>query len=146
VLKREGPEAAIIMIGTNDIAGGSLPANYAKDLKRVVDKCLAAHCVPIMNTIPPRRGRDAAVAAANQVIRDLATTQRLPLVDYHAACLRVAGDSWDGSVISKDGVHPSGGKSQDYSPGNLKNCGYALRNWGNFLALRELVVRVFEVD
>ncbi|MFT5128252.1 MAG: hypothetical protein ACI8W8_001861 [Rhodothermales bacterium] len=145
VLEREKPIAAIIMIGTNDIAGGSLPANYASELKRVVDKCLAAHCVPILNTIPPRRGRDDAVAAANQVIRDLASAQNLPLADYHAACLRLRpGSSWDGTLISKDGIHPSGGTTHDYSEANLANCGYALRNWVNFLALRQLAVQVFE--
>ena len=27
---------------------------------------------------------------------------------------------------------------------NLKSCGYALRNWVNFLALRQIYFRVFE--
>jgi lysophospholipase L1-like esterase len=144
-LARNKPVAAMIMIGTNDIAGGTLPVNYAGDLARVVDLCLAAHCVPILNTIPPRRDRDEAVAAANQVIRELAASKQIPLADFHAACIRLRpGGSWDGSLISKDGIHPSGGKTHDYDDSNLKTCGYALRNWVNFLILRQLVVQVFE--
>ena len=36
VLKREQPEAAIIMIGTNDISGGRVPADYRAGLKKIV--------------------------------------------------------------------------------------------------------------
>ena len=67
--------------------------------------------------------------------------------DFHAAILqRRPGNSWDGTLISKDGVHPSGGKSQDYSKENLKACGYALRNWVNFLILREVYFRVLHPE
>lgn len=145
VLARDKPVAAIIMIGTNDISGGKVPQGYASDLEAVVQKCIAAHCVPILNTIPPRRDRDEAVEAANEIIRKLALRLHLPLVDFHAACLQLRpGTTWDGTIISKDGVHPSGGKTNDYSMENMKGCGYALRNWVNFLAIRQLVLQVFE--
>ncbi|WP_231756685.1 SGNH/GDSL hydrolase family protein [Lignipirellula cremea] len=143
VLQRERPEYAIIMIGTNDISGGKLPANYEQDLQQVVQKCLDAHCIPILNTIPPRQGKDDAVAAANTVIRKTAEQMSVPLADFHAACVRLRpGDSWQNSIISKDGVHPSGGKTNVYTVENMQNCGYALRNWVNFLALRELYFAV----
>jgi len=147
VLARENPVAAIIMIGTNDVSGGRVPDTYRGDLEKIVANCRAAHCVPILNTIPPRRGRDEAVAAVNAIIRDVAKQASAPLVDYHAACLhlRPAG-SWDGTLISGDGVHPSGGKTNDYSVENVKTCGYALRNWMNFLTVRELVFRVLEAE
>ena len=145
VLARDEPESAIIMIGTNDISGGRVPVGYRANLEQVIDKCLKAHCVPILNTIPPRRGREKAVGEINQVIRNIASNQRLPLVDYYADCLRTCpGNTWDGTIISKDGVHPSGGKTNIYSEANLKTSGYALRNWGNFLVLRQLHFRVFE--
>ena len=71
VLAREKPEAAIVMIGTNDISGGQIPPSYRAGLEQVIGKCLAANCVPILNTIPPRRGREKAVEDANKIIRDV---------------------------------------------------------------------------
>jgi lysophospholipase L1-like esterase len=139
VLRREKPEAAIIMVGTNDISGGKVPDGYRDGLKKIVQKCLNAHCVPILNTIPPRRGHDAAVEAANRIVREVAQESKAPLADFYAECLRLRpGKSWDKTIISDDGVHPSGGKNQVYTEENLKVCGYALRNWVNFLAVREV--------
>jgi len=143
VLAQKRPEMAIIMVGTNDISGGNVPGSYRPGLEQIVRKCLAAHCIPILNTIPPRRGRQDAVEGANEVIRAVAKQFKVPLADYHAACLRLRpGDSWDGTIISRDGVHPSGGKSNVYTDENMKVCGYALRNWVNFLAVREVYFRV----
>jgi len=143
VLKHEKPEAAIIMIGTNDISGGQVPASYRAGLEKIVQKCLDAGCVPILNTIPPRRDGTAAVAEANRIIRDVARQKQVPLADFHAECLRLRpGNSWAGTIISEDGVHPTAGKTNDYSEANLKVSGYALRNWVNFLAVRELYFRV----
>jgi lysophospholipase L1-like esterase len=147
VIEKQTPEAAIIMIGTNDISGGRVPAGYREGLEQVVRKCMAAHCVPILNTIPPRRGHDEAVAEVNKIIRDVALKLKVPLADFHAECLRVRpGNTWDGTIISGDGVHPSGGKSNDYSDANLKNCGYALRNWVNFLVYRQLYFHVLAAE
>jgi len=147
VLAREKPEMAIIMIGTNDIAGGKVPAGYEAGLQQVVEQCLEANCVPILNTIPPRRDRDQAVEAANKIIRNLAESKNVPLVDYHAEIVRRRPDgSWDGTLLSGDGVHPSGKKSNVYSDENLSESGYALRNWLNFLAMREVYFRVLTRD
>ena len=133
VLEREQPEVAIIMIGTNDISGGKVPQQYRQQLE----------AIPILNTVPPRRGRDQAVRDVNRIIRDVAQQQHVPLVDYHAACLLLRPEgTWDGTVMSADGVHPSAGKTNDYSVGNLRQCGYALRNWMNFLVLRQVYHRV----
>jgi len=145
VLKRERPEAAIIMVGTNDISGGSVPPDYRAGLKKIVQKCIDAQCVPILNTIPPRVGHDSAVETANRIVRDLARDCAVPLADFHAECLRLRpGKSWRGTIISDDGVHPSGGKNNVYTEENMKICGYALRNWVNFLIVREVYFRVLE--
>ncbi len=144
-LAKNKPEVAIIMIGTNDIAGGKLPESYRQQLQQVVQKCLDQHCVPILNTIPPRRGREDAVAAANKTIREVAAQMSVPLADFHAECLRLRPrQSWDGTLISGDGVHPSGGKSNVYTADNISQCGYALRNWVNFLVLRQIYTQVLE--
>ena len=143
VLERDKPQAAILMLGTNDIRGNKVPADYGPGLEQIVQKCLAAHCVPILNTIPPRRGHMDAVKAANAVVKAIAEKHKVPLVDYCAAILKLQpGEAWDGTLISKDGVHPTGGKTQDYSSENLKLSGYALRNWLNFRLFRELYFRV----
>jgi hypothetical protein len=147
VLQRDKPEVAIIMIGTNDISGGKVPKGYRAELEEVIGKCLDAHCVPILNTIPPRRGRDDAVSAANEIIRAVAKEKHIPLADFYAECLRLRPDgSWDGTVISQDGVHPSGGKTNVYTDENMQSCGYALRNWVNFLVLRQLYFRVLNTE
>jgi hypothetical protein len=83
------------------------------------------------------------VEKTNTIIRDLAKKLNVPLVDYCAEILkRRPGDTWDKTLISDDGVHPSGGDTGNFSEENLKNSGYALRTWVNFLALRELYFRV----
>lgn len=139
LLAREKPEVAIVMVGTNDISGNRVPPDYAVGLDMIVRKCLAAKCIPILNTIPPRRGHTEAVEAANKTIKEIAVKHKVPLVDYCGEILRLQpGNAWDGTLISSDGVHPTAGKTQDYSPENLKVSGYALRNWLNFLAYREL--------
>jgi lysophospholipase L1-like esterase len=143
VLNREHPEAAVIMIGTNDISGGNVPADYRAGLKKIVQKCIDAHCVPILNTIPPRVGHDAAVEAANRIVRQLARECQVPLADFYAECLRLRpGQSWQRTIISDDGVHPSGGQNNVYTEENMKVCGYALRNWVNFLTVREVYFHV----
>ncbi|MHC4250169.1 MAG: GDSL-type esterase/lipase family protein [Planctomycetota bacterium] len=138
VLKREQPEAAIIMIGTNDIGGGKVPGGYRSGLETVIRRCLDANCVPIVSTIPPKRRAMAGVEGANAIIRELARQHGIPLVDYCAEVLKRRRDDWDGTLISKDGVHPSGGKSNIYTEANLRVSGYALRNWVTFMKLREV--------
>ena len=145
VIARDKPEVAIIMVGTNDISGGALPENYRTGLEQVIVKCIAANCVPILNTIPPRRDREDAVLKLNGVIRIVARDYKIPLVDYYKVITGIRPEkTWDGTLISNDGVHPSGGKSNDYSFENLKTSGYALRNWMNFLTYRQVYFRILE--
>ena len=92
VITRDSPEVGLIMIGTNDINGKTVPEAYRAGLEKVVAKCIAAHCVPILNTIPPRRDHAKAVAGINRIVCEIATAQNLPLVDYHVACLRMRPD------------------------------------------------------
>lgn len=143
VLKRENPEAAIIGIGTNDTGPGGADASYGPNLEKLVQMCLAANCIPILNTIPPKRGCMPGVEKTNAIIRDLARKHSVPLVDYYAEIMkRQPGEAWDGSLIDKDGVHPSAGDGGNFSEANLRVSGYALRTWLNFLAVRELYFRV----
>ncbi len=148
VLQRDRPEVAIIMIGTNDISGNRVPPKYASQLEMLIDKCLKAHCIPILNTIPPRRNHREAVDKTNEIIRATAAKYHVPLVDFYREIIRRRpGNTWDGTLITgRDGVHPTGGKTNDYSPENLKQCGYALRTWLNFLMLRQVYFRVLQAN
>lgn len=82
-------------------------------------------------------------ATLNALVREAMTNNPDLRVTAARLCAR-PGNTWDGTIISKDGVHPSGGKTNLYSEINLKTSGYALRNWVNFLILRRLHFRVFE--
>lgn len=143
VFKEKRPEVAVIMVGTNDVRGNRVPEGYAKGIAQIVDKCLAVHCVPMLTTIPPMRGHDKAVDEANAIIKKIATEKKVPLIDYHAAIFeRRPGQTWDKTLISDDGVHPSASKTNDYSEKNLAVDGYALRNWVTFLKYREVYFHV----
>jgi lysophospholipase L1-like esterase len=147
VLSEKRPEVAVIMVGTNDVRGDRVPEGYAAGLEKIVDRCLAVHCVPMLTTIPPMRDHEKSVAEANAIIKKLAAEKHLPLIDYHAAILKRRPDkTWDKTLISDDGVHPSASKTNDYSAKNLESDGYALRNWVTFLAYREVYFRVLHPD
>ncbi|MHC5056308.1 MAG: SGNH/GDSL hydrolase family protein [Planctomycetota bacterium] len=142
VLSAKRPEVAIIMIGTNDVRGNRAPPGYEKGLEALIAKLIAAKCVPIISTIPPMRNKDAGVKEANGIIRKLAAKHKLPLVDYYEEIIKRRPDDWDGTLISKDGVHPSGGKNQVFTEENLKASGYALRNYVTFMKFREVYFKV----
>ncbi|MHC4250167.1 MAG: SGNH/GDSL hydrolase family protein, partial [Planctomycetota bacterium] len=137
-------EVALIMIGTNDVRGNKVPSGYEKGLDTLIAKLLAASCVPIISTIPPMRNKDAGVKEANEIIRKLAAKHKLPLVDYHEEIMKRRPTDWDGTLISKDGVHPSGGKTQVFTEENLKTSGYALRNYVTFMKFREVYFKVLD--
>ena len=143
VLAKKKPEVALIMLGTNDISGKRVPKNYEAGLTEIVQKCLDAHCVPILSTIPPRRDHVEVVAETNAIIKEIAKTKQIPLIDYHAEIVRRQPDgAWLGTLISKDGVHPTAKKTNVYDEENLQVDGYALRNWLSFLKLREVYFNV----
>ncbi len=144
VLEKRKPAIALIMLGTNDMNAGE---GYQKGMETIVKKCMAAHCIPVLNTIPPRRGRMKTVEAINKVIKELAKKQKVPLVDYCKEILkRRPGTTWDGTLISKDGVHPTGADNHDFSKENLKKSGYALRTWVNWCMVRQLYFRVLHPE
>jgi lysophospholipase L1-like esterase len=147
VLADRKPEVAIIMIGTNDISGGAVPPDYRRGLERLVQMCIDAKCIPILNTIPPMRGQLQAVDAANKIIRDVSAQSKVPLVDYYAQIMaRAPEGNWEGTLISHDGKHPSAASPENFSEENLNRSGYALRTWLNFLMFREVYFRVLAPD
>lgn len=144
VLAAEQPEIAVIMYGTNDVTKGVAPVDYRKHLEGIVDACLEAGCVPVVSTIPPIVGKEDRVALINTEVRELAAAKKIPLVDFHAAILeRQPGTAWDGTLLGKGDVHPSGGKNLDFSKENLAVCGYALRNYVTLAVLEDVIKKCF---
>lgn len=123
------PSIALIMIGTNDVAG--VPASeYQGNLQRIVQISIDMGVIPILSTIPARNGLDGTVAQFNQIIIATARSYDVPLWDYGSAMTNLPRLG-----LADDGVHPSwppGGGTQfsaavDFTDENLQY-GFTLRN------------------
>ncbi|HYF48705.1 MAG TPA: PKD domain-containing protein [Planctomycetota bacterium] len=153
---------AVLMLGTNDANAGRTSAQFIADLTAVVDKLEAQRIVVILSTIPPMTSGGASnVVPYNTAIRNFAQTRGLALIDYYAEILaRRPGTTWQNTLISSDGVHPSasgggydsasdpysgGGSSTTHTTGDsCANVGYLLRSWLTIQKLKE--VKTYVVD
>lgn len=94
------PSIALIMIGTNDVPTTPL-VEFLPRLRRVVTGTMAAGTIPVLSTIPPRRGFD--VAPFNTAIIGLAKDYEIPLWNFWRTL--------DGSTVNRGltawGVHLS---------------------------------------
>jgi lysophospholipase L1-like esterase len=144
ILAAEQPEIAVIMYGTNDVLKGVAPADYRRQLDGIVAACIEAGCVPIMSTIPPILNKEGRVAEFNAAVRAVAAERKVPLVDFHGEILaRQPDTAWDGTLLGKGDVHPTGGKNLDFSADNLRVCGYALRNHATLQVMKEVIEKCF---
>ena len=151
---------AVVMLGTNDPGN----AQNVVNLTAILDKLEAQHIVPILSTIPPRADSvsNDLVVQFNAAVTNLALTRRLALIDYYQEILlRRPGTTWHGTLISTDGVHPTGAgggfsaDSDPYLPGGdpathttgeaTANVGYLLRSWLVVQKLKEVKQHVIDV-
>ncbi|MEQ8849884.1 GDSL-type esterase/lipase family protein [Botrimarina sp.] len=149
------PEIALVMWGTNDLARGAEPADYAANLREVVAAIKSNGTTPILISPPPRSGYEAAAQRYSEALADLALEEGVPLVDYHGEILaRAPGDQWNGALIydgagsvydverlvSGDGVHPSNpsGYRSNFSDAALGKSGYTLLNYAVLGAAHDL--------
>lgn len=133
ILAKYKPQMVVFMLGTNDVSGRKTE-DFRRDYQRCVEQILAAGAIPIVSTIPPRRGRMEQVKAYNDAIIAIARDKKVPLIDYYGEILARRPEDWDGSLISKDGVHPSAksgsaGSASEPTAENLRSVGYLLRSW-----------------
>lgn len=148
---------AVFMLGTNDAGAGRATADFIRDLTSIVDLFEGRNIVVVLSTLPPHQAAGTLVDAYNAEIRNFARSRGLPLIDYYAEILaRRPGTSWQGTLISSDGVHPTAPGSADdpYTPGgdpaahrtgdNALNDGYLLRCWLTVQKLKE--VRSYVAD
>ena len=130
------PEMAVIMWGSNDQTWnhGVTLANFTSNMRQVVQACKANGTIPILTTPPPRRGYENGTLTSTsakfaQAVRDLAVAERVPYIDYYNEIMtRRPGMTWDGTLISSDGVHPSAG-TNSFDAATLNSYGYTLRNY-----------------
>ena len=128
LLKKYNPQMAVVLLGTNDLNAGRTPAQYKGDMTRIVDALVANGTIPILTTIPPMKGKDDAVKAFNVVLAELAKEKKLPLIDYCGEILKRRPKDWLGTLISGDGVHPTGENAgAEPTDENLKSSGQLLR-------------------
>jgi lysophospholipase L1-like esterase len=98
------PRFAAIMFGTNDIELGSLDA-YTENMMDVVDALIGEGTIPILSTIPPRDDNllsDAQVPEYNAVVRGIAQSRQIPMVDFHGEL-----EALPEHGLGPDNLHPS---------------------------------------
>ena len=120
------PRLAVVMFGTNDIENDNL-SFYGDHMRTLVDLLLGQGVVPLLSTLPPRDDKpasDAEVPTYNTILRALAQSRGIPLIDLHRRMLSLAGHGLGG-----DHLHPrsAGSGACDFTAAGLQG-GYNLRN------------------
>ncbi|MBW3625954.1 MAG: cellulase family glycosylhydrolase, partial [Armatimonadetes bacterium] len=104
-LRQDNPEVALIMFGTNDMNHGTAEeVGFEMNLENFVQQVMSNGTVPILSTLPPKKGMDRQVAAFNTIIKRVANNYHLPLMDYNGAMIRRRPASWYRTLIIGDGV------------------------------------------
>lgn len=97
------PAFAVVMLGTNEVYPGGI-GNYRKNLGRVIRAVVDEGVVPLLQTIPPRgdnRSLDRLVVEMNEVVRELAQAERVPVADFGGALRPLLRFG-----LGRDGIHP----------------------------------------
>lgn len=132
ILKEHNPQVALILLGTNDLRAKVPKKDYLKNMETIYEKCLENGTIPVVQSVPPTNWADEKdVLDYNEGLYKLAKKMKLPFVDVYGEFVsRQPGGAWLGTLISKDGAHPTGelavGPAND---DNLKKCGHLLRCW-----------------
>jgi lysophospholipase L1-like esterase len=147
ILKEHNPQIAIILLGTNDVGQRVPVEKYLRSMESIYEKCLANGTIPVVTTVPPRTPDPAGlIEPYNAGLVALAKKHGLPLMDYHGEILALQpGDAWQGTLISKDGVHPTNaGSAGPATPENLAQGGYLLRCWLSVHKVIEIKAKVLD--
>lgn len=137
------------------------------DVEARINEFIDAGIVPVLSTIPPRTNLDYNRDKAdpyNLELYALAERLSLPIIDFSKEIfLRRPGDTWIytliGTEATADGVHPSHGKANGYTPISdpyadggdasthttgeaVRNSGYLLRTWLTVQKMKEIKQKV----
>ena len=126
---------AVVLLGTNDLRYHRGLERFSVRYLQIVETLLDMGVLPILYTLPPQlnaqRRREGKVSIFNRMIRTIAATERLPLVDFNRALLRLKNYG-----LRTDGIHLNA-----YQGGcNLKPRGLRFgQNLRNHLTLEALL-------
>lgn len=143
------PQIVVYMLGTNDVSAGRSLDAYRADVQKAVDLIAERGIIPIVSTIPPHHAQLEKSKSFNQAIREIAKARGLPLVDFEREILTRRPDDWNGTLLNKNDVHPTGGQagattSSAPTAENLRNSGYLLRGWLSVQKIAEVKRRVID--
>jgi lysophospholipase L1-like esterase len=128
------PQMVVLMLGSNDASANRTVEAYQADMEKAVDAMLERGVICILSTIPPHVGKPELAKKYNEALRQLAKKRELPLIDFEQEILKRRPDDWNGTLLSKNDVHPTA-KQGDVTPtseptaDNLRSSGYLLRGW-----------------
>ncbi|MDP3981350.1 MAG: SGNH/GDSL hydrolase family protein [Chlamydiota bacterium] len=94
VLISDNPEYVLIMEGTNDVTAGRHRSVVGFNLEEMVVRAKNLGVNPILATIPPRHSGDSlqkGMPQYNETVRDVATSQGIPLCDIFAEMMAMPG-------------------------------------------------------
>lgn len=149
ILAKYRPQAAVVMLGTNDASAGRDVPSYRADMERIVKLLLEHDAVPILSTIPPHPHRTDLARRYNEALREIGRVHGIPLIDYEREILRRRPNDWNGTLLGLNDVHPSAefdgaGPAGEPTQENLRRSGYLLRGWLSVRKLAEVKSRVFD--
>ncbi len=117
-IRVNNPSVLFIKLGSNDVG---VPDSTERNLRQIVEYCLSAGVIPILNTKADRH--EGAGNINNSIIRQLAADYQIPLLDFDL----VAG-TLPGRGLAFDGVHLTSFYAHDWrSPVALQR-GYGVHN------------------
>jgi lysophospholipase L1-like esterase len=144
------PQMVVLMLGTNDASANRTVDAYRKDMTKAVDTILDQGAVCILSTIPPHPGKLELAKSYNEALRQIAKERSLPLIDFEKEILARRPKDWNGTLLGKDDVHPTGGKPDGVNAAsaptaeNLRSCGYLLRGWLSVQKVAEVKKKVLD--
>ncbi len=150
MIARFNPQAAIVMLGTNDAWSGLPAEKIIENVAKIVQLLLQNGTIPIVSTIPPMHiVAPGAAERYNELLWQLAQAHHLPVIDFYGEILDRQPDmKWDGTLLQKGDPHPTdkrAGVRPDSAPTpeNLRESGYLLRGWLSVQKLSEVRDTVF---
>lgn len=143
-----GAQAAVLLIGTNDVTHRTPAAAFRQTLDQLVAACDARGILVLLTTLPPAPTPelDTRAAALSAEIAACAQAHALPLIPLRAEILRRRpGGTWAGTLLVTQDVHLSAAagactaSSDPYADGGdagagrtgaaAQQVGYLLRAW-----------------
>jgi hypothetical protein len=148
IIRKYNPQAAVVMLGTNDVTAGRAVAEYKGNMGKILDALVANGTVPILSTIPPYPGKEEAAKTFNGALAELVKERHVPLIDFWGEVMKRRPTDWNGTLLGKNDVHPTsdqGGATPGSEPTeeNLRNSGLLLRGWlsvRKIAEVKELVI------